>query len=252
MDLESATQTLYRIAPARFTSTRDAMATEARDAGQRELASSLRKLRKPSVGAWLANLLVFEQSSDVEQLVHLGAELRSPKRKVERDQIRRVSKDKGDAVSKLVQDARAIASREGQSISEAASLELEATLEAAFADPQAAKSLLGGRLSSGLHYSGLGFGEPAAAGPISDAKSPASARRAKSAETSAAERNLAKARQDAERADAQSERASQAVSEAAENLTRLESAETQAVQRSKEAHARVSAAQQHLDKLPET
>jgi hypothetical protein len=150
MDLESATQTLYRIAPARFTSTRDAMATEARDAGQRELASSLRKLRKPSVGAWLANLLVFEQPSDVKQLVHLGAELRSPKRKVERDRIRRVSKDKGDAVSKLVQDARSIASREGQSISEAASLELEATLEAAFADPQAAKSLLEGRLSSGL------------------------------------------------------------------------------------------------------
>ena len=82
--------------------------------GQRELAASLKKLRKPSVGAWLANLLVAEQSSDVEQLVDLGAELRIPKRKLEGDQIRRVSKEKGDVVAKLVRDATSKASREGQ------------------------------------------------------------------------------------------------------------------------------------------
>ncbi len=226
------------------------MATEARDEGKRELASSLRKLRKPSVGAWLANLLVFEQRSDVEQLVQLGAELRSPRRKVDGDQIRKVSKEKGGTVSKLIRDARSIASREGQSISEAASLELEATLEAAFADPQAAKSLLGGRLCSGLHYSGLGFGEPAVAGSNSGPTNPASAQRAKSADKIAAKSNLAKARQDAERADSQLEKASQAVAHAADKLTQLASAETQAAQRSKEAHARASAAQQKLDKLP--
>ena len=250
MDLESATRELYRVAPARFTTTRDAMATAARDAGQRELASSLKKLRKPSVGAWLANLLVLERSSDVEQLVDLGAELRAPKRKVEGDQIRRVSKEKGDAVSKLVRDARSMASREGQSVSVAASLELEATLEAAFADPQAADSLLQGRLSSGLHYSGLGFGEQVATGSTSDPKSSASARRAESADKIAAGRNLAKAQHEAERADVHLERASQAVADAAEHLTRLESTKTEAVRRSKEAHARASAAKQKLDKLP--
>jgi hypothetical protein len=249
MDLESASQKLYRVAPSHFTTTRDAMATEARVAGQRELASSLQKLRKPSVGAWLANLLVLEQSSDVEHLIDLGTELQSPERKVEGEQIRRVSKEKGDVITKLVRDARSKASREGQSVSTAASLELEETLEAAFADPQAAKSLLEGRLSSGLHYSGLGFSEQAAAVSTFESKSSASGRRTKSAEKIAAERNLTKAQHEAEQADNHLERASQAVAKAAEDLTRLESAEAQAVRRSKEAHARASAAKQNLDKL---
>ena len=156
------------------------MAAEARQAGDSDLATSVKKLRKPSVGAWLVNLLVFEQPSDVERLVELGVELRSPKRKLHGEQIRRVSKEKGDAVSKLVRDARSKASRAGQSVSTAALQELETTLEAAFADPQAADSVLGGRLSGGLRYSGLGFDEQAAAGSTTGPKGSASARRARS------------------------------------------------------------------------
>jgi hypothetical protein len=249
MDLESSLQELYRVAPVRFTSTRDAMATEARDTGQKDLASSLKKLRKPSVGAWLANLLVLEQSRDVEQLVDLGAELRAPKQKLVGEQIRRVSKEKGDVVSRLVRDATSKATREGQAVSAAALLELEATLDAAFADPQAAESLLLGRLSSGLHYSGLGFGERAPAESTTDVKKSASAPRAKSVAKISAERALAKAQHEAGEADAQLERARQAVTKAAEELSRLESAEAQAVRRSKEAHARASVAKEKLSKL---
>src|ERR1700684_342935 len=98
MELKSATQELYRVAPAHFTAARDTMAAEARQAGDPELASALKKLRKPSVGAWLANLLVLEQPSDVERLVDLGVELRSPKRNLDGEQIRRASKEQGDAV----------------------------------------------------------------------------------------------------------------------------------------------------------
>ena len=81
------------------------MAAEARRAGDPEIASSLKKLRKPSVGAWLANLLVLEQASDVEHLIDLGTELRAPNRRVEGAQIRRVSKEKGEAVSRLLRNA---------------------------------------------------------------------------------------------------------------------------------------------------
>jgi hypothetical protein len=102
MELESATSELYRVAPTQFTAARAAMAAEARLAGDPELASALKKLRKPSVGAWLANLLVFEQSSDVGSLVDLGTKLRMPDRKLEGELIRRVSKEKGNAISKLV------------------------------------------------------------------------------------------------------------------------------------------------------
>lgn len=252
MELNSATEELYRVAPAHFTAARDTMAAEARLSGDAELASTLKKLRKPSVGAWLANLLVFEQPSDIELLINLGVSLRSPKHTLDREQIRRVSKEKGDAVSKLVQDARSKASRAGQSVSTAASQELEATLEAAFADPQAAESLLGGRLSGGLLYSGLGFGVQAATGSTTDPKSSPSARRAKSADKIAAERNLAKAQHEAEQADAHLETASQAVADAAQELTRLKSAEALAIRRSKQAHARVSAGLTKLDELGHT
>jgi hypothetical protein len=226
------------------------MAAEARQDGNSELAAALKKLRRPSVGAWLANLLVLEQATDVERLVDLGTELRAPNRRLEGEQIRRVSKEKGDAVSKLVRDARSRASQAGQPVSAAATQELEATLEAAFADPQAAESLLGGRLSSGLHYSGLGFGDLTATGLPTATKGSASPRRGKSeADRVAAERNLEKASQGADLADAALEEARHALANAAQELTRLKASEARAVRRSKAAHAKVSTAEKRLGKL---
>jgi hypothetical protein len=250
MDLESATQDLYQVQPGAFTAARGALASAARQAGDSDLASSLKKLRKPSVGAWLANLLVLEQRDDVKRLVDLGAELRAPQRNLDGEQIRRVSKERGDAISKLVRDARSRASATGASVSAAASEELEATLEAAFADPEAAESLLRGRLITGLQYSGLGFGEQASAGPRAGTKGSVAPRRARSeADRLAAERNLEKARHQADQADAEVEKARQALANAAKEQTRLESTEAQAIRRSRAAHARVSAAENTLSKL---
>ncbi len=249
MDLESAGRELYGLAPSQFTAARDAKASEARQAGRPELASSLKKLRKPSVGAWLSNLLVLEQSSDVERLIDLGVELRAPKHKLEGDQIRRASKEKSDAISKLVRDARSRAVGVGQPVSVAALQELEETLEAAFADPQAAESLREGRLSSGLHYSGLGFTAQSQTGSRSRTKGFTPARSTRSeADHKTAQRNSERANREAEQADAEVEKARQAVAEAADELTRLKSAEALAVRRSKEAHDRASAAKKELSK----
>jgi hypothetical protein len=243
MDLESVTQELYGLAPTQFTAARDAKASEARQSGKPELASSLKKLRKPSVGAWLANLLVLEQSEDVERLIDLGAELRSTKRKLEGEQIRKVSKEKGDVVSKLVRDAKSRASRTDQSVSAAAVQELEETLDAAFADPQAAESLRGGRLRRGLHYSGLGFTAQTRSASPRRTKGFASGRSSEPEDDQiAAKRNLEKANREAEQADSHLARVRQAVAEVAHELARLKSAEAEAVRRSKEARANASAA----------
>jgi hypothetical protein len=226
------------------------MAAEARRTGRPELASSLKKLRKPSVGAWLANVLVLEQPSDVERLVGLGFELREPKRKLEGKHIRSVSKEKSAAVSKLVRDAKARASRAGQPVSAAASEELEATLEAAFADPHAAGSLLEGHLGTGLHYSGLGFEEQISTGLSTGTKRSARTQRDSSeANRIVAQRNLKKALQDAEQADTQLAKAKHATVEANKELSRLKSAEALATRRSKAAHARLSAAKKRLSQL---
>lgn len=247
MDLESASQELYGLAPNEFTAARDAKASEARKAGCPELAASLKKLRKPTVGAWLANLLVLGQSRDVEHLIDLGVELRAPKHSLEGAQIRRVSKEKADAVSKLVRDARSQASRMGQPVSAAALQELEATLEAAFADPQAAETLRSGRLSSGLHYSGLGFASQRQAGSLQRTTGSTSDRSSRSrADQVAAQRDLEKAKRDVEQADADVVKARRAVAVVADELKRLKSGEALAVRRSKEAHDRASAAKKKL------
>ena len=249
MDLESATQELYGLTPTQFTAARNAKASEARNAGLPDVAASLKALRKPSAGAWLANLLVRERSKDIENLIELGDRLRTPKSDLRGDEIRRVSKEKVDAAAKLIRHAKSRASQLGNAASASAVEELEMTLDAAFADPQAAASLRQGRLTSGLRYSGLGFttephtGSPSRLeGSRTDRSSPSEA------DQTAAKRKLEKANHEAEQADAHVEKARQAVKETAAELTRLKSAEAMALRRSKEAHARASAAKKKLSK----
>jgi hypothetical protein len=249
MDLDSATKELYGLVPMQFTAARDAKASEARQAGRPDLASSLKKLRKPSVGAWLANLLVLERSRDVERLIDLGGELRAPGNRIEGEQIRRVSKEKGDAVTKLMREAKSKASRMGHPVSVAALQELEATLDAAFADPHAAEDLRGGHLSRGLHYSGLGFTTPTQTTSPSRGKGSASPRSSRSdPDRIAAQRRLDKANREVQQADAEVKKARQAVAKAADGLTRLKSTEVLAMRRSKEARDRVLAAEKKLGK----
>jgi hypothetical protein len=249
MDFESAADELYGVTPNEFTAARNAQAAEARKAGLADVAASLKELRKPSVGAWLANLLVRERSKEIEQLTELGDSLRGPRTTAGGDEIRRVSKQKVDAVSKLIRHAKSRASQLGHPASASAVEELEVTLDAAFADPQAAAELRQGRLSTGLRYSGLGFSAQPEAGSPARPKGSGSARNSTSkAQQIAAQRDLDKAHREAEQADAEVEKARQAVKEAAAALTRLKSAEAQAVRQSKAAHARAAAAKKKLRK----
>lgn len=249
MDLESATRELYGLAPAQFTAARNAKATDARKAGFPEVAASLKELRKPSAGAWLANLLVRERPNEIETLIELGDSLRAPEGTLGGHEIRKVSREKVDAASKLIRYAKSRASQLGPAVSVAAVEELETTLDAAFADPQAAARLRQGRLTSGLRYSGLGFTAQPYTGSPSRTKGSWSGRSSRSeADQIAAKSDLEKANHEAEQADAHVEKAIQAVKETAAELSRLKSVEAQAVRRSKEAHARASAAKKKLGK----
>jgi hypothetical protein len=249
MDLESETYELYGLPPAQFTAARNAKASEARKAGFSDVVASLKELRKPSAGAWLANLLVRERSKEIESLIELGDSLRTPKSKLGGHEIRKVSKEKVDATSKLIRHAKSRASQLGHAASASAVEELETTLDAVFADPQAAASLRQGRLTSGLRYSGLGFSAQPHTRSPSRAKASGSGRSSRSeADQIAAKRNVEKANHEAEQADAHVEKARQAVKKTAAELGRLKSVEALAVRRSKEAHARASAAKKKLSK----
>jgi hypothetical protein len=152
--LTAVAEALYGLLPAQFTAARDAQAAEARRAGDKQLAAEIKALKKPTVGAWLANLLVRERRAQVEQLLDLGAELRQAQAGLAAGELRRLSQERHTVVASLRNEARTLARDAGQPVSDAVAQELEATLEA---DAEAADALRSGQLTAGLHYSGLGL-----------------------------------------------------------------------------------------------
>jgi hypothetical protein len=156
--------------------------------------------------------------------------------------IRTVSRQKQDAIATLLADAKSIAKSRGQSVSETASTDLESTLDAAFADPKAAESVRAGRLTTALHYSGLGIADTGSESPV---RGSSKAERSNPA-ILAAKRDLESARSEAARADAEVEKARRAVAMAENDLKRLKAAAAVAVRRASDAHKRISSAEKKL------
>ena len=203
--------------------------------------------RQPELGS--PTFWCRQRPDDIDRLLELGDSLRGSGDALGGDEIRKVSKQRIDAVAKLVRYAKSRASQSGHPASTSAVVELEMTLDAAFADPEAAAKLRQGRLTTGLRYSGLGFAAPPdtgsstrqrALGPL---ETPSPRRSGLSGHA-----NCDKANHEAEQADAQVEKTRQAIKEATAELTRLKSTEAQAVQRSRDAHARAAAAEKRLSK----
>lgn len=247
--LEAVADELYGLPSQEFTAARNARVAAAREAGDGALAASLQGLRKPSTVAWVANQLVREQPREIEHLIELGVTLRSA-RNLQGPQIRQATKEKSETVIGLLRQARSLAKRAGQPFSSSSEQELEATLDAAFSDPESARTLREGCLTTPLHYSGLGFG--------ADAKlrgrattSPGQVRaRSGSTKANAAtgRRDLDQARREAAQADAKAAEAQQAVTAAAADLKRLQAALTVAQRQATRAHAKATAAQKTLER----
>ena len=70
--LEDAADLLYGMGREEFIGVRDALVKQVRAAGDRELATEIGGLRKPSVAAWVANRLAREYPDEVEGLEELG------------------------------------------------------------------------------------------------------------------------------------------------------------------------------------
>lgn len=154
---EQAEADLYGRPRSEFTAARDAAVRQARTAGEDDLAEAIRELRKPTVSAWLVNVLVRERPEDVDRLTELGAELRKAQAGLDADSLRRLSEERPAVVASLTREARRLAAGRGERISDAVERELERTLEAVSFDPMAEEQVRGGRLTVALAYSGLGF-----------------------------------------------------------------------------------------------
>jgi hypothetical protein len=144
---------LYHLAPEDFTAARDAAAKQARADGDREAATALKALRRPTVSAWLLNTLVHAQRELVEQLLQLGPGLAQAQAGRDAGALRALGEQRRQLVSAVVASAVDAA---GRPVAAAVRDEVAATLEAALADPASADAVRSGRLVRPLSYAGFG------------------------------------------------------------------------------------------------
>ncbi|WP_327360426.1 hypothetical protein [Streptomyces sp. NBC_01296] len=162
-DVDAVAHELYGLVPGRFTAARDERAARAREAGQAQAARAIAGLRRPTRAAFASNLLVRRRPKEVAAFLELGEALRQAHRSLDGTQLKDLSHQRHVVVAALARTARQLAEGEGQVVSESVAHEVEQTLHAALADPDAAEQWSDGRLTTALTPP-VGFtGLPAAA-----------------------------------------------------------------------------------------
>jgi hypothetical protein len=156
LNLAQVADELYGLPPSAFREARDERADQARAAGDKDLAAGIRKLRRPTVSAYVVNLLAREAPGQVDELVALGESLREAQQALAGDRLRELSTQRRRLVTTLVQEAGRLAEQAGQPFGASAEREVQETLEAALADPAVAEAVRSGRLTTALSYAGLG------------------------------------------------------------------------------------------------
>ncbi|MGA4725949.1 hypothetical protein ACPB67_00880 [Micromonospora taraxaci] len=151
-------QQLYRTPPDRFVAARDAAVAEARRAGDATTARQLARLRRPTVAAWLVNLLAIRRPELVADLVQLADALRTAQRELRGPRLRELSAQRRAVVGALVVEVRKLAAAEPEAppAGRLPLAEVEATLNAAFSDAEVAEQVRAGRLLRAASYAGFG------------------------------------------------------------------------------------------------
>ncbi|SNX97836.1 hypothetical protein SAMN06893097_108201 [Geodermatophilus sabuli] len=156
VDLDDVADELYEVPPEEFTALRKQRQDEARGGGDRPLAKAIGALPKPSAAAWVCNLLVREHREEIEGLVELGGLLREAQENLAGDSLKALNRQRSQLLTALTRQASALARERGHRVSSSVEAQVEDTLRAAMADPEAGEALLSARLTSPMSYSGLG------------------------------------------------------------------------------------------------
>ncbi|BEL11342.1 hypothetical protein Q0Z83_095330 [Actinoplanes sichuanensis] len=148
---------LYEAPPDGFVAARAAAIEDARKSGDRDAAKRLAALKKPTVAAWVVNLVALRRPELIEELVDLSTALRAAQRELRGDELRELSTQRRVFVSSLVAAARRLAVEESGTAAGKLPLgDVEATFTAALADPEIAVQVRSGRLIRAVSYAGFG------------------------------------------------------------------------------------------------
>jgi hypothetical protein len=144
---------LYAVPPEEFVAVRAEEVAKARKARDTGLAGAIGKLRKPTLAAWLVNLLAHERPDLVAELLELGSELRAAQRELRGGELRELSTRRRSTVGALAKEAARLA---GPGRGNLPLQEVEGTLAAALADATVAAAVQEGALTKSLEYTGFG------------------------------------------------------------------------------------------------
>lgn len=227
---------LYASSPETFVAERDKLVAEAREAGDKDRAAAIGKLRKPTVAAWLVNLLALRRPDLLADLVELAGQLRDAQRELRGEQLRELSAQRRAAVDALVAQARALAVAEQPELARAKLplSDVEATLTAALAEEDVAEQVRSGRLVRSVAYTGFGEVPRPKLRLVTDAAPPTRRERVDP------EQAVAAARTEMDKANAELERATAAEEEGARALAEAEAALAEAQQRRSAAEEELS------------
>jgi hypothetical protein len=156
VDVDDAADELYGLHPDQFVPRRTELVKAARAAKDKDTATAIGALRKPSLGAWLANVLARESPDEVAALEELGSSLRTAQEELSGDALRTLTQQRRQLVGALVARARRLAREDGVGVGDSVARDLENTIAAALADGGAARAFAAGRLTTALEP-GVGF-----------------------------------------------------------------------------------------------
>lgn len=149
-DVEAALDELYATLPSAFTARREELAAAARTAGRPADARRIHAARRPTLPAWAANLLLRSRPEESLQFLRLGQALRDAYRTLDPAGIKELSAQRQHVVAALSRQAAQLAAEAGYRLSESVQRDVESTLRAVLADPDAAAQFASGRLHATL------------------------------------------------------------------------------------------------------
>lgn len=156
MDFDTVADELYGAAPSEFVAARRAAVARAKEAGDKALAKELGKLKKPTTTGWALNLLVRSGSEKVDEILDLGAALRSAQQALRGDELRSLTNHRAALLSSMTDRAAAAAAERGHPLSATTLREVGQSLAAALSDPEIGADLRRGRMLGAVSYSGFG------------------------------------------------------------------------------------------------
>jgi hypothetical protein len=143
---------LYALAPGDFTPARDAKVKELKGT---DLSAEVKKLRKPSVAAWVVNQLVRHETEQVDQVLAMGEALRSAQAGLKGEELRALTRQRRQLTAAVTTRARSVAAGLGVKVTQAVADQVEATLTAAMVDEECARAVRSGLLVAALASTGV-------------------------------------------------------------------------------------------------